>query len=127
MRKILFVHDQEKIKDMISQYIRLNDFEVDTADNSTGAYILFEKEKYDLVICSETLDPLTGIELLKKIRLTSDENKRKVNMMLVGREDPDFKLSNFLAKYEINFITFYRRISIWVDKINVILAEDKAF
>lgn len=66
--KILLVEDTEEILTNLSDYLRMEDFEVVTARNGKQALQRLETFMPDLVITDLLMDEMTGFELVKAIR-----------------------------------------------------------
>jgi len=75
--KILIVEDEKTISDVISAYLKKEGYETDSALDGLRALELFNESKknnapYDLIILDLMLPRLSGEEVCKKIRLSSN-------------------------------------------------------
>lgn len=69
-RKILVVDDDEKVREMLSDYLQLHDFEVRSAKDGLSAMDLMslDKQRFDVIITDYHMPGMGGIELIKKVR-----------------------------------------------------------
>ncbi|MGX7150773.1 response regulator transcription factor [Enterococcus ureasiticus] len=70
--KILVVEDDTMTNEVISDFLEEKDYEVISASDGEEAWQIFQKEKLDLMILDIMLPNITGLELLERIRQTSD-------------------------------------------------------
>lgn len=68
MAKILVVDDEEKIRDIITEYLEFEGFEYIEAENGVEAINILKKEKVDLVLLDVMMPKIDGIKVLKEIR-----------------------------------------------------------
>ena len=84
MSKLLIVDDEVDIREFAKSFFEKRDIEVFTASNGKEALDSVEKDKPDLVLLDITMDEMTGVEVLKKLR----ENKNDIKVIMVtGVED----------------------------------------
>lgn len=72
MRRVLIVEDEPKILEFTQSYISNAGYDTLTAANGTDALKLFESSQVDMVILDLMLPDISGEEVCRKIRLTSD-------------------------------------------------------
>ena len=72
MAKILVVDDEEKIRDIITEYLEFEGFEYIEAANGVEAINIFKKENVDLVLLDVMMPKIDGIKVLKEIRSKGD-------------------------------------------------------
>ena len=65
---ILVVDDDDRIRDLIKQYLNDNDFIVSTAENANGAKKKLEYLKFDMVILDVMMPGQNGFELTKELK-----------------------------------------------------------
>lgn len=70
--KILIVDDEKNIREMIKEYISIEEFDADEAFDGTEALKLFEKEKYSLIILDVMMPKMDGWSVCREIRKTSE-------------------------------------------------------
>ena len=68
MKNILVIDDDVMILDSIKRQLKNQDFKLDLEENPVNALKKLEINKYDLVICDMRMKPITGDEVLKKIK-----------------------------------------------------------
>lgn len=72
MNKILIVDDEEKIRDVIVEYAKFNNYIVDTAENGEQAVDKALKNDYDCIVMDIMMPFLDGFEASKIIRAKKD-------------------------------------------------------
>ncbi|MCR3759020.1 response regulator transcription factor [Clostridium felsineum] len=70
--KILIVDDEIRIREMIKEYISLEDLEADEASDGLEALNLLKTNEYSLIILDIMMPKIDGLSVLKKIRKTSE-------------------------------------------------------
>ena len=73
---ILVVDDDDRIRELIKEYLNDNNFIVSTAINAENAKIKLEQLKFDLVVLDVMMPGQSGFDLTKEI-------KRKINLPIV--------------------------------------------
>lgn len=69
--KILIVDDEDRIRDMIKEYIEPENFDIEEADNGKSALDLFENSVYSLIIMDVMMPKMDGWTTVREIRRTS--------------------------------------------------------
>lgn len=90
-KKILVVDDEEKILQVVKLYLENEGYLVCVSTNGRDAYVIFEKEKPDLIILDLMLPDLTGEEICKRIR----EKSSVPIIMLTAKSEESNILSGF--------------------------------
>jgi DNA-binding response OmpR family regulator len=95
--KVLVVDDEDRIRKLVSSYLRAEDFEVLEAENGTDAVRRVRRSSPDLVILDVRMPEMDGLETLREIRGFSDvyvimltalaEETDKVVGLSVGADD----------------------------------------
>lgn len=111
MAKVLIVEDDEGISDFVNLELQHEGYETVVADTGRKALELFEKENPDLILLDIMLPELSGLEVLRRIRKTSDvcvilltargETYDKVNGLNAGADDylpKPFEIEELLAR-----------------------------
>jgi DNA-binding response OmpR family regulator len=70
--KILLVDDEERIRDMIKEYISLEGYDIDEAAEGMQALKLFKEHKYSLIILDVMMPKIDGWSVCREIRRTSN-------------------------------------------------------
>lgn len=100
--KVLFVEDEQAIRENYSTYLKMFFSEVFEADDGEKALLLYKQKKPDILIVDINIPKLNGLELLKKIR-ENDYNTKAI--MLTAHTNTSFlleasalKLTKYLVK-----------------------------
>lgn len=89
--KILVVEDNEEISNIVSQYLKKEGHEVQVAPNGFEALEIFSKEIFHLVLLDIMMPGISGYEVLKELRTTSDVPV----IMLTAKEQEVDRLKGF--------------------------------
>lgn len=73
MKHILIVEDEEGIVQFLKQGLEEEGYKVCAANNGSDGLVLFEKEKFDLLLLDWMLPKMTGLEVCQKIRETNSK------------------------------------------------------
>lgn len=65
---IMIVDDEEGIRKSLSSYLKLEDYNVDTAENGKEALEKLRKTKYNIVLMDINMPVMDGLEALKEIK-----------------------------------------------------------
>jgi DNA-binding response OmpR family regulator len=84
MSKILVVDDEQDIRDFAKSFFEKRNIHVITASGGQEALEMIENENPDLVLLDITMEEMSGVEVLKKLR--ADKNDIKV-IMVTGVEE----------------------------------------
>jgi DNA-binding response OmpR family regulator len=100
--KILFVEDEQAIRENYTTYLKMFFAEVFEAEDGEKAYELYKLKKPDIMIVDINIPKISGLELLKKIR-EYDYNTKAI--ILTAHTDKTFlmdavslKLTRYLVK-----------------------------
>lgn len=72
-KHILVVDDDDRIRELIKEYLESNDFYTTTARDAEDAKNKIKLIKFDLIILDIMMPGQDGLELTKEIKLTSDQ------------------------------------------------------
>ena len=72
MPRILFAEDNENLREVVTDYLSDNGYDVDAASDGDKAWNLFLDERYDLVLLDVMMPGMSGFDLLRKIRSRED-------------------------------------------------------
>lgn len=111
MEKILIVEDDTGISDFVNLELQHEGFETEVADNGRVALEKFESFNPDLILLDIMLPELSGLEVLRRIRKTSNvpvivltargETYDRVNGLNAGADDyipKPFEIEELLAR-----------------------------
>jgi DNA-binding response OmpR family regulator len=90
-RRILVVEDDPFVREMIAQYLELEDFELTQAASGADALKRATEHPPDLVILDLNLPGIDGLEVARRLRAMS----AVPILMLTGRADDNDKLAGF--------------------------------
>ena len=71
MARVLIVDDEDRIRDLVKQYLKFEGFEYSEAANGQQAVELFQKEPCDLIVMDVMMPFMDGISALRMIRESS--------------------------------------------------------
>jgi two-component system, chemotaxis family, chemotaxis protein CheY len=92
---VLVVDDYQTMIRIIKNLLKQLGFDnVDEATNGQMAFDMIGKKKYGLVISDWNMEPMSGLELLKSVRSSSNDNIGKVPFIMVTAES---KTENVIA------------------------------
>jgi two-component system phosphate regulon response regulator OmpR len=94
---ILIIDDDDKIRDLLKQYLKANDFIISTAINANDAEEKLKIFKFDMAIIDIMMPGKDGLQLTKEIRETLDlpiilltakgETEDRIKGLEIGAED----------------------------------------
>jgi len=91
METILIVDDEERIRNLVSIYLRKEQYNILQAENGSDAVNIFNKNKVDLIILDVMMPIMDGWDVCKEIRKTSDIPI----IMLTAKSEEDDELLGF--------------------------------
>lgn len=86
MPKLLIVDDEDDIREFAKSFFRKRDIDVASASGGKEALAIVAKEQPDLILLDITMEDMSGVEVLRKLR--EDGNDVKV-IMVTGVEDTE--------------------------------------
>lgn len=89
--KVLVVDDEILIRNVIKEYLKINNIDFDEADNGEEAIRLVTQNKYDCIVMDIMMPKMDGFTAVKEIKKISDA---KIIMLSARTEEYD-KLSGF--------------------------------
>lgn len=90
--RILIAEDEKNIREGLAEFLIDCGYQIYQAEDGQQGLEIFKKEKIDLALLDIKMPHMTGIELLKEIRKTSDIPV----LFLTAYNDEDYKLQHFL-------------------------------
>ncbi len=91
--RILIAEDEKNIREGLAEFLIDCGYQIYQAEDGQQGLEIFKKEKIDLALLDIKMPHMTGIELLKEIRKTSDIPV----LFLTAYNDEDYKLQAFSA------------------------------
>lgn len=89
MIRILYLEDEENIRDVTFEYLKLNHYIVDIAEDGQRALDLLSTTTYDLVILDIMVPYVSGLEVLKQVP------KPTASIMLTALDDEKTQLDAY--------------------------------
>jgi DNA-binding response OmpR family regulator len=89
--RVLIVDDEERIRDMIKEYVSLEGYIIDEASDGVDALNLFKQNKYSLIVLDVMMPKMDGWSVCREIRKTSNVPV----IMLTARGEEYDKLFGF--------------------------------
>ena len=74
MRKILFLEDEKMIREILSEYMRVADYEVTECENGIDAIRFIHTKDFDLAVLDIRVPGKSGLEVLQEIRNSEQKN-----------------------------------------------------
>ncbi len=93
MRKILFLEDEKMIREVLSEYMRVADYEVTECENGIDAIRFIHTKDFDLAVLDIRVPGKSGLEVLQEIR--NSEQKNMGVIMLTAYEDISIQVEAF--------------------------------
>lgn len=101
MLRILFVEDEENIREPIKLNLEMENYEVVIAENGKDAISLFAGQRFDLVILDVMLPGSDGFQICEQMRL----NNMEVPIMFLTAKDSSLDKINGLRKGADDYLT----------------------
>lgn len=83
MTKILLIDDDKELAELLSEFLQLEDFDVDMAHDGEAGLNALSVKSYDMVLLDVMMPKLNGFEVLKKMRV----NNSTPVLMLTAKGD----------------------------------------
>lgn len=111
-KRILVVEDDVQIQELIVEFLKAENYNVDSADDGILGYKKFKESNYDLIILDVMMPNLDGYGLCKMIRNSS--NVPIIFLTALGEEQDEvkafqFKADDFIQK-PFSFNVLIRRV-----------------
>ncbi|MDD5594843.1 MAG: response regulator [Candidatus Omnitrophica bacterium] len=120
MPRLLLADDDEKMLEVMSQYLSWHGFEVTTLNQCDDIMSLLEKNEYDLVAYNIIMER-SGFNLCRSIRESADPKLSGISIMIFAPEPLELNDYIALRQLRLYFINKYENIEGWIKKINLIL------
>lgn len=92
MLRVLFMEDEPTIQDVLSEYMKMQNYEVITADNGNEAISFLNKEEFDLAVLDVMVPGPNGFEVLAHIHEYKPE---MATIMLTALDDEKSQVKAF--------------------------------
>lgn len=97
---ILFMEDEPVIQEVLAEYMKLQDYEVTTADNGNDAVKLFREQSFDMAVLDIMVPGISGLEVLKIIR----EEKPQIPVIIMSALGDDYTQVKAFNLYADDYI-----------------------
>jgi len=98
-KKILLVDDINKDLNKIKEILEKNGYDVTTASNGAGAFDIFRKDRFDLVLIDILMPTLSGYDLLRLLREKGNHSTKMVYITIVPKKDAHLEdVDGFIQK-----------------------------
>ena len=125
MGKILFVEDEEKIRDSCVRYLKLKGHQVREATNGQQAVTMAIKEPFDLVVMDVKMPKLDGISACQQIRTSCPSTRVVLVTGYSSTEEIEQALEEGVVAYLRKPFTF-EALSTLVDQMTAQDHDDQA-
>ncbi len=88
-RPLLVVDDDENNRDMLSRRLRKAGYEVEVADSAASAVDIMQHTPVELVLLDNMMPGMSGVDLLRKLRMTRSASDLPVIMVTAMNESKD--------------------------------------
>ncbi len=99
--RILFVEDEENIRDVVKLNLELEDYEVVHTGNGRDALKYFHEQHFDLILLDVMLPEVDGFQICEQIRLTNMD----VPILMLTAKDSPMDRVNGLKKGADDYLT----------------------
>lgn len=98
--KILFLEDEPTIQEVLTEYMKIQNYEVRTVQNGDDAIGLIKAEEFDMAVLDIMVPGVSGLEVLSYIK---ENNPEIATIMLSALEDEKTQLEAF-NKYADDYV-----------------------
>ncbi|WP_066868817.1 response regulator transcription factor [Clostridium mediterraneense] len=120
MKKILVVEDDLQIQELIKEFLKAQNYLVDTADDGVLGYEKVKNNEYDLIIMDVMMPNMDGYSLCKMIRAIS---KTPIIFLTALSEEQD-EIKGFELECD-DFITKPFSFNILIKRVNAVLRRSE--
>ena len=116
MENILIVDDEERIRNLVSIYLRKEQYNIFQAENGSEAIKLFNKNKIDLIILDVMMPKVSGFDLLDILRNTPETANMRIIMLTALSQESDKQraqelgVDDYLVKSQVVIADVVERI-----------------
>ena len=99
--KVLVIHRQEAVVTDIK--VQMSHWSVRSALSGLDGLLTCRTERFDLILCAIDLPVITGIELIRSVRILSSNQNTPIVLLREGNETPEqLKL---MSQLSVNLLT----------------------
>ena len=129
MKKILFLEDEQMIREVLSEYMRMAGYHVTECEDGDEAIKLLESENFDLAVLDIRVPGKSGLEVLRHIRQSKCKDMGAI--MLTAFEDESTQVDAFNS-FADDYITkpaspiiLLKRIEVLLRRLNSDIKDSK--
>ncbi len=82
MSRILIVDDEKSMRITLSEFLRREGHEIDTAPDAFAAFQMMDEKEFDIIVTDIIMPKITGIEILERIR----EKSQTIQILIMTGE-----------------------------------------
>lgn len=94
--KVLFMEDEPTIREVLAEYMKMQNYEVTCATDGRQALAYIEKQKFDMAVLDIMVPEVDGYQVLSRIRKQS-EDTAVIILTALGDEQSQVKAFNLYA------------------------------
>ena len=94
--KILFLEDEPTIRDVLTEYMKMQDYQVSPVDNGDDALFLLKKEHFDMAVLDIMVPGTKGLDVLSFIKENSPDTAT-IMLTALGDEKTQIEAFNLYA------------------------------
>ena len=116
--RLLYVDDEEQLRHLVSDQLKGEGYDVETADDGDTALELIKKGKYDLILLDIRMPRVSGIEVLKYLKAHKITSRvimlTAVDDLSIALETVKNGANDYLTKpYDLdNLLACIRRVTV---------------
>lgn len=96
-KRILIVEDDELLREMYTLKLELEGFEVEVAENGLKGFEKASTQHFDLILLDNLMPYMSGLDLLRKLKLEKQDGSTKVIMFSNKSSQPEISLAKKLG------------------------------
>ena len=116
MKRILIIEDEQKIQEILVEFLKENNYEVDTAQDGVEGLQTLKESQFDLVLLDVMLPKIDGFALLELLRKDSDIPV----IIITALDDSEYEIKGF-DLYADDYITKPFSMNLVIRRIEAVL------
>lgn len=118
--RILVIEDDKDIQELVCEFLKIQDYEVETADDGTEGMLKFQNSEFDLIILDAMLPKLNGFQLLQMIR-----SKSQIPILMMTALDEEMDLIKGFDLGADDYVTKPFSFNVLIKRVEAILRRAK--
>ena len=90
--RVLFLEDEPTIREVLTEYMKMKDYQVSPVDNGNDAIVLLKKESFDMAVLDIMVPGAKGLDVLSFIK---ENNHDTATIMLTALGDEKTQIEAF--------------------------------